>query len=66
MESADQVNNWCSDSTDGKITNIVDQIDNEINMLLINAIYFKENGKKNLIKTKLRKENLQIIKKKKN
>jgi len=41
LESADQVNNWCSDSTDGKITKIVDQIDSEINMILINAIYFK-------------------------
>jgi serpin B len=35
------VNSWIEDETNGKITKMVDDIDSEIVMFLINAIYFK-------------------------
>ena len=39
--SLEQVNNWCSNKTHGKITKILDTLNPETVMLLINAIYFK-------------------------
>ncbi|MGD9899888.1 MAG: serpin family protein [Calditrichaceae bacterium] len=35
------INNWVDNNTNGKITRIVDTINDEIVMLLINAVYFK-------------------------
>jgi len=40
-EAVDIINDWVADNTNGKIEKIVDQIDPEIVMFLINAIYFK-------------------------
>jgi len=37
----DTINQWVSDNTNGKIKKIVDQIDPDVIMYLINAIYFK-------------------------
>ena len=34
------INNWCSENTDGKITEIVDRLNPGMVMLLINALYF--------------------------
>jgi len=39
--SAQQVNNWCSEKTHGKITQIIDQLDASVQMILLNAVYFK-------------------------
>ena len=39
--SADQVNNWCDEKTHGKIKKILDNLDSDIQMLLLNAVYFK-------------------------
>ena len=39
--SVQQVNNWCSEKTHGKITKILDQLDASIQMILLNAVYFK-------------------------
>ena len=39
--SADQVNNWCYEKTHGKIKKILDKLDSDIQMLLLNAVYFK-------------------------
>ena len=39
--SAEQVNNWCSEKTHGKITKILDQLDASVRMILLNAVYFK-------------------------
>ena len=36
-----QVNNWCSEKTHGKITKILDQLDASVQMILLNAVYFK-------------------------
>lgn len=40
-KSADVINKWVSDSTNGKIDKIVDKIDESTVMYLINTIYFK-------------------------
>ena len=41
--SAEQVNNFCSENTNGKINKIIDNIDSSLVLLLVNAIYFKGN-----------------------
>ena len=41
LKSAEQINNWCRNSTHGLIKKIIEKIDREAVMLLINAIYFK-------------------------
>ena len=42
LQSADQVNKWCSEKTNGKIKHIIDEI-GEMRMILLNAVYFKAN-----------------------
>jgi serpin B len=39
--SVEQVNNWCSEKTHGKITKILSQLEASVQMLLLNAVYFK-------------------------
>lgn len=39
--TADAINGWCSDNTEGRITEIVDRIAPDMMMFLINALYFK-------------------------
>jgi serpin B len=39
--SAQQVNNWCDEKTHGKISKIIDELASAIQMILINAVYFK-------------------------
>ena len=39
--SAEQINNFCSENTNGKINKLIDKIDPEAALILINAIYFK-------------------------
>ena len=39
--SAQQVNNWCDEKTHGKISKIIDELDSAIQMILLNAVYFK-------------------------
>ena len=41
LVSVQQVNNWCSEKTHGKITKIIDQLDASVQMILLNAVYFK-------------------------
>ncbi len=41
LGNVDQVNNWCSEKTHGKITKILDEIEPNTMMILLNAIYFK-------------------------
>ena len=41
LVSVEQVNEWCSEKTHGKITNILDELNPDTVMLLLNAIYFK-------------------------
>ena len=39
--SAEQVNNWCSNKTKGKIDKIINKIDPNTLMIILNAVYFK-------------------------
>jgi serpin B len=41
LKSAEQVNSWCSNKTHGKIDKIIDQLDPNILMIILNAVYFK-------------------------
>ena len=41
LVSAEQINNWCSEKTHGKIEKIIDKLDPNILMMIINAVYFK-------------------------
>ena len=41
LVSVDQVNNWCSEKTHGKINKIIEELSPETVMLLLNAVYFK-------------------------
>ena len=42
LKSVEQVNNWCSKKTHGKIKNILSSLDPSIVMIILNAIYFKD------------------------
>ena len=40
-QTKDEINGWVEDKTEGKIKDILDNIDGDVVMFLINAIYFK-------------------------
>ena len=56
LRSADQVNNWCSLKTHGKINKIIDKLDGGIVMILLNAIYCKGTWKKEFKPEKTQKK----------
>ena len=41
LETVEQVNNWCSNKTHGKINKIIDVLDPNTLMIILNAVYFK-------------------------
>ena len=41
LKSAEQVNDWCSNKTHGKINQIIDELDSNVLMIILNAVYFK-------------------------
>ena len=41
LETAEQVNNWCSQKTHGKINKKNNEIPEDVKMILLNAVYFK-------------------------
>ena len=41
LKSVVQVNNWCSNKTNGKIDKILDELDPNTLMIILNAVYFK-------------------------
>ena len=41
LVNIEQVNNWCNKTTHGRIPKILDDLDDNIRMILLNAIYFK-------------------------
>ena len=42
LKSAKQVNDWCDKKTHGKIKEIIDKLEDNIFMIILNAIYFKD------------------------
>ncbi|MCL2413576.1 MAG: serpin family protein [Bacteroidales bacterium] len=44
-DAVDIINQWCSDKTNGRITEIIDKINDDVVMYLINALYFKSKWK---------------------
>lgn len=40
-QTVDAINSWCSENTEGRITEIVDQISPDMMLFLVNALYFK-------------------------
>ena len=42
LESLEQVNNWCSNKTQGKIREILQELDPNTVMIILNAVYFKD------------------------
>ena len=41
LKSAKQINDWCDKKTHGKIKEIIDKLEDNIFMIILNAIYFK-------------------------
>ena len=41
LKNVEQVNNWCSNKTHGKIDKILDKLDPNALMVILNAVYFK-------------------------
>ena len=41
LKSVKQVNNWCDKKTHGKITKIIEALDESVFMIILNAVYFK-------------------------
>ena len=41
LESVEQVNNWCSNKTHGKIDKILEELSPNTLMIILNAVYFK-------------------------
>ena len=60
LESVEQVNNYVSEHTNGKITNFIDSIANIIFMIL-NALYFKGSWDKKFDESLTKKEHLKIL-----
>ena len=56
LKSVEQVNNWCSLKTHGKINKIIDDLGGGIVMILLNAIYFKGTWKKEFKPEKTQKK----------
>ena len=41
LKSVKQINNWCDKKTHGKITKIIEALDESVFMIILNAVYFK-------------------------
>ena len=65
LESTSKVNKFCSEATKGKITEIIDKIEEDTKMILINAIYFKGEWEKKFDKNKTCKNEFLNYKKEK-
>jgi serpin B len=68
LKSVEQVNNWVNEKTNGKIKTILDQNKNlaNVEMILLNAIYFKskwkyEFNKKDTVKKEFKNSNKVIV-----
>jgi len=41
LKSAEQINKWCCDKTNGRIDKMISSVSDEMQMILMNAVYFK-------------------------
>jgi len=63
LKDADQVNGWCAKATHDKIKTIVDSINSDVLMVLINALYFKGEWKKEFDAGNTKKRNFKNLNK---
>ena len=56
LVSLEQVNNWCRKKTHGKITKILNKLDPGVEMILLNAVYFKGEWKNKFRKSSTQKK----------
>ena len=59
LKSVDQVNKWVSEKTNNKIKNIINSISN-IDFLILNAVYFKNQWSHPFTKSSTKKDNFYI------
>lgn len=65
MENPEKINKWCKEATNGKITKIIDKFEDDMKLILINAIYFKGIWEKQFDKNKTKKKEFINYKKEK-
>lgn len=57
LKTAEQVNDWVTEKTHGKITHILDDLDPNVRMIILNAVYFKGQWVNKFSKEKTTKKN---------
>jgi serpin B len=55
LQSVEQINKWCSDKTNGRIDKILENLSQNVQMILLNAVYFKGNWLKQFPKAQTSK-----------
>ena len=59
LEGVEQINNWCSEHTNGKITKLIDSLSPDIKIVLLNAIYFNSDWENKFKKKNTDKKNFK-------
>jgi serpin B len=59
LEGVEQVNDWCRKHTNGKITKLIDSLSPDIQIVLLNAIYFYSDWKNEFEKEYTKKKNFK-------
>lgn len=59
LEGVEQVNNWCNEHTNGKITKLIDSLSSDIKIVLLNAIYFNSDWENKFKKKNTDKKNFK-------
>ena len=59
LEGVEQVNDWCREHTNGKITKLIDSLSPDIQIVLLNAIYFYSDWENKFKKKYTEKKNFK-------
>ena len=59
LEGVEQVNDWCREHTNGKITKLIDSLSPDIQIVLLNAIYFYSDWENQFEEVYTRKKNFK-------
>ena len=59
LEGVEQVNDWCREHTNGKITKLIDSLSPDIQIVLLNAIYFYSDWENQFEKKYTKKKNFK-------